>query len=534
MLNPKRSPPPDYYANNLVSFVAGVLDRHGDLLSSEEASFGHAVHQASTDSRRLFARILSRRGPLVRLDSIAYREVSNLTDALQELQELGLLAYCPPVDIRELLQLLKRKELLALFGLADTRQRKADIMEEVVSSVDADTVAFKMKRGCPWVAVRDPSSLELYQLLFFGSRHSDLSMFVLRDLGMYSFERYRLDPRHRMFDDRRSLDRMLDVYRVADAAHDALEADDAGAMISAAASMGDFDRNRIIERRRCRALNSIGRRLERLGHPDAALAVYEQSTQPPARERRVRILCKRAQRQEASALLGEILAAPLSHEEREFASRFGKRIANETGFKVECRVLSQRPEQSIEAFSAERLTARRGVGLHLESALPCTMFALAYWDWIFCDVQGAFVNEFQMAPMDLFWPDFFRAREGLVEDPLESNAPVVDLMLKTAERKRGISCALVHWPTWNHSTLDLVVRGLGEDGLRRLLRIVRADLILVRKGFPDLTLLYESGTFEFVEVKGPSDQLQPVQRVWLRTLTRAGLACKLLKWQGPA
>ena len=52
-----------------------------------------------------------------------------------------------------------------------------------------------------------------------------------------------------------------------------------------------------------------------------------------------------------------------------------------------------------------------------------------------------------------------------------------------------------------------------------------------RNGFPDLTVVYGPGNFEFVEVKGPTDQLQPGQRVWLSALEEMGLPARVLKFK---
>ena len=55
------------------------------------------------------------------------------------------------------------------------------------------------------------------------------------------------------------------------------------------------------------------------------------------------------------------------------------------------------------------------------------------------------------------------------------------------------------------------------------------DLGQVRNGMPDLFVAYGGGQFELVEVKGPSDQLQPNQRVWLSQLCELGIPCRVVK-----
>ena len=71
------------------------MERYGDILTTEEQSLGRAVQQARREARRLFARILSRRGPLSRVDSFSYLEASDVPRVLEELCDLRLLAFCP-------------------------------------------------------------------------------------------------------------------------------------------------------------------------------------------------------------------------------------------------------------------------------------------------------------------------------------------------------------------------------------------------------------------------------------------------------
>jgi hypothetical protein len=63
-------PPPDYYARNL-RFVLEAVDRQsGDLLCAEERGFVDAFQRASVPAQRLFARLVSRTGRCVRIDSL--------------------------------------------------------------------------------------------------------------------------------------------------------------------------------------------------------------------------------------------------------------------------------------------------------------------------------------------------------------------------------------------------------------------------------------------------------------------------------
>ena len=79
--------------------------------------------------------------------------------------------------------------------------------------------------------------------------------------------------------------------------------------------------------------------------------------------------------------------------------------------------------------------------------------------------------------------------------------------------------------------IETIVDAVPEDDLRHLLAIVRADLAGRRSGFPDLTIVYGPGRYEFVEVKGPTDQLQGQQRLWIQALKEHGLPVRVLRFR---
>ncbi len=78
--------------------------------------------------------------------------------------------------------------------------------------------------------------------------------------------------------------------------------------------------------------------------------------------------------------------------------------------------------------------------------------------------------------------------------------------------------------------LESVLTAVPATDLHRLARYVLQNLSRARVGFPDLLILGEPGDYEFVEVKGPTDQLQPAQRIWFKTLARLAMPARVLKF----
>lgn len=525
-------PPPDhYYADNLLLLIESVHRQYEDLLTPDERAFGDTVVALSEGAQRLFARLIGRKGPVVRVDTLAYREVARCDEALAELVEEGMVLACPEVPAEALLGRGRRAELERWYPVEGPPGRKDALVEAILARYPEAVVRSRFAWHCPWVALAAPELLELYRLLFFGDRRSDLAAFVVRDLGIVRYENYPLCRERRLFPDRASLDAWLALTRIGDYVEElgALPRTEPAALVVEA--LWHPVGGRLLEHRRSRTLNALGRRLERAGAFDEALSCYARSTASPARERTARILKRLGDDAEVEGLRATMRERPRSALERDFAERFG---APRAAPRYPVADFAWHPSYAsrVEAAAAETLAARGGAVWHLENALPLGLFGLAYWDWMFAPVDGVFVNAFQNAPIDLFWPDFFATRRGLRGDPLAlDDAALRAAMLATAESRRGIANRLVDWRALDAGTLDSVLAGIPMTDVRKLLAIVAEDLDLARSGFPDLTAVYEDGSYEFAEVKGPTDQLRHHQRLWIDRLRAADLPVRVLRFR---
>ena len=159
------------------------------------------------------------------------------------------------------------------------------------------------------------------------------------------------------------------------------------------------------------------------------------------------------------------------------------------------------------------------------------LFGLAYWDWIYAPVAEAFVNPFQVGPRDLYTPEFFATRREVCDDPLIGALPLTKRIVRTFEQKIGIANPMVNWKIFDESLLQTVIRCLGEESIRKLLQLMQPDLRQMRSGFPDLFVVKPDDDYQFVEVKGPMDQVRPNQHIWLQALASIDLPVHVLKYK---
>lgn len=535
MLTPFRPPPEDYYQNNCATLLRFVLQTYGNLLAPTETETIEGFLGASNDAQRLMARLLTRKGPLFRPDTLNYDEIEDPGGALVELSARGLIEENPTVAADELLSRLTKSELISFVPMAANKHSKSQLLQLALSGRTDAQVCRLVYQTFRVVCLCHEYVWQLLLFLYFGERRQDWSAFVLRDLGQTRYEDLVLTPQ---FESRAALTRALKYLWLSDLSRRVAESEKlTGDLLSALEPVPD---GRWLARRRNRAILRIGRYHERQADYEKALHSFSLVDGHPARERRVRILTKLGRNEAAERLIKEVLHEPSNEEEAQFVQRFGKRGA---GYQppIKKYVIGQwlnagDTQVSIEQQAGEILV-RSGYAhwvVHAENTLVRTLTGLLYWPIIFAPVQGVFTNPFQAAPNDLYEDDFFAARRQSVfehELKLEGDAGVVEMLTKTASEKFGIANDLVSWRLLARVSLHVLLEYMPAADIRRVAKFMIRNLSQRRSGLPDLFAARRDGSYELIEVKGPGDQLQPGQRVWLRHLNQLGIPASVMRLQ---
>lgn len=550
-----RSPLADgYYARNFQSLLDTVRERYDDLLTESELGLASAFDAASDPARRLYVRLISRKGPCFRVDLLSYDDVPDMLSATDELERVGLLDRAQDAEPAEVLATLRKPELVDVaVALGADRAvgnlRRNDIETGLAEQPGALRVALDR-----WPVVR-PLGAEhvlVYRLLFFGNLGQDLSEFVVRDLGIVRYEDYSLDRELRLFDKREEIDHTLALREVRHRVRDLLAeslVEDALAIAQEALSEVAWHPAGLHPTARPqldRMLSQLGRELERAGRDEEALAIYERAESPPSRERRVRVLERLERLDEARALCDAMAEEPLDETERDAARVIGRRLDRKLGLGrgakrkkrrvVELQVEAD-PERPIEALVAEHLAAEGRVALRTENWLWRSLFGLAFWDVIFEPLPGVFEHPFQSGPLDLHTADFRRRRESAVArrlDELRASEDLRSRLLPIYEEKKGIATSLVVWHPDIEDTLLQAMDLVRGRELALVAERLSRDLGRYRRGLPDLlvaaTEAEKSGPrFELWEVKGPGDHLRAEQKGWIDYLDAVGIRARLAR-----
>ena len=550
--------PEGYYVDNFEIVLATVRERYEDVLSGAELSFLGGWSTLSLAARRLYVRLVSRKGPCLRRDRVAYSEIPDLDAALAELAHAGFADDAPGAAAVELLPLLRCDELRALardLGAATApAARKPELLAALAGEVDAATLDRELRRRVDVVRPRRQDAVLAFRLLFFGNLRQDWTEFVLRDLGVVRYEPYELRAELRLFPTRAAVDDVLTLQACRDEVRGLLAAGELDAALGAGRAV--LARRAAwhpsARRHRDRVCLKLGRALERLAHGETgdeaarlygeALAFYEAAEAPPARERRARILARLGRCDDALALCAEIAAAARDETEARFAPRFAERVRRPRGEAVAPRrrrrpvaelALARRDGRAVEELALAAVAAAGGHGFFAENWLWKSLFGLAFWDVIYAPVEGAFQHPFQLGPLDLHTPDFRKARAVLVERrlaELRAQARPGPRLLAVYEAKHGTANPLVAWHEELRPRLALALERLTGEHLARVCDRLSRDVGRYRRGFPDLFVARDAAPgFELLEVKAPGDQLRPEQAAWIDYLNAHGLPASILR-----
>jgi hypothetical protein len=552
-----------YYLLNFERALAWLAERYDDLLDAHEHGFLRDFAVLPQPSRALLVRMLMRKGTLFRASRLSYDEIGCPLQAVAPLAALGWVDTEPGLTLDDLFALTTRPELQLIFADAIALipgakgLRKPDLLETLRPFYEGESEG--EERGTAahplstWHSqttdrvfhVAIAPLCERLRLMFFGNLQQDWSEFVLADLGVFQYEKVAFAPSSRAFQQRGD----VDVYLALHACREALEwlpagdaeADAIDELVAAIAAIDTS--NPWLETRRAKLLFRLGQHCERQQNWPVALAVYARCAWPGARHRRLRVLERSEQFDEAFALATQAAATPESEEEAQRVERMLPRLQRKRGERV-ARVPAARPverstlvlprpdaSQPVEYVARDHLTCDSAPVHYVENALINSLFGLLCWEPVFAALPGAFFHPFQRGPADLHAPDFHARRAeqfAACLAQLDSGA-YRETILRHLQSKAGLQSPFVFWGLLTPELVALALDCLPAAHLKlwfeRLLRDIRGN----RSGLPDLIRFWPGERrYELIEVKGPGDRLQDNQIRWLAYCEQHGMPVRVL------
>lgn len=527
--------PEGYHLENFQVLINDVHKLYGDLLNPEEKGFIHAFQNLSPPAQSLYVRLVMRKGPAFRVDSLNYNDITNLEGTLQELAKNSLIQWQPSLSLELLLPLFLKKDLVTLaklYDIAGNKLSKPDLIDTLIQSPDKNAIQEQANSLIHCITRQRDEQVNSIVLLFFGNGRQGLTEFVTNQLGIIRYEDYQIDESSRFFSSRERLDQLQQILTIQEwyeengkeTTADTIEEQllKLYELLETPQSPDDY-----IARKAQRTITRLARQLERLS-PEKALPAYRHSIAPPSRERQARILEKQGSYEEAWALINAIELSPQHPDEPEKLIPLKRKIAKKLGleldsfnndqFKEQHLTLSRNVELNIEAQLVEHLSTTDSPVMNLENQLFMGLFGLLFWDIIFKPCEGAFYNPYQLGPRDLWESDFHTKRKTAFDErfnELENRDRWIQRIINTWKAKFGTANFFVNWHCFDEPTLLTLCNHIPAANLAIVFQQMVENLGYYRNGFPDLIQLTDNG-YHLWEVKGPGDTLQSNQIRWLR------------------
>jgi len=548
--------PPKYYLDYFRYLIGFVRRLYGHLLNESELAFMDRFENLTEDAQCLFVRFSNRRGLFFRINKLNYKEIDELPAAVGELLLGGFIERLNPhheVMGGEALGTFTKPELLELLPLEPEERRplgkekKENIVRYALHELDFAEIVTSLTTRETVVKMNFEAEVMMLKYLFFGNRSSDMSEFVIRDLGKVSFERYDESKLTARFFSRKEVEDKLLISLTNEEFHDLQEAGTPPEDIYHWFMNWNETRPELTEIAipgYARLVTRVGGFLERQKLPEQAMQVYELTDKVPARERRVRLLFKSGLTDEALALCDEIALTPQNADERYFAQDFREKMLSarekKRAKKRTTRFLSD--ADSVAIPGAYRHHVEAGVMNHfLEAGRDAAftenypwrgLFGLVFWDIIYDANVSAIHHPLQRAPSDFYLPDFYLKREQGLRQRLASLVTRDDWhghIGQVFTAKYGITNVLVDWSEELRELVDRMIDLLDPEQLRLVLLEMARNLRENTRGFPDLLVWTEEGTYEFIEVKSPTDHLSAQQLHWLEFFQTIGVPARVLR-----
>ncbi|UPR54586.1 VRR-NUC domain-containing protein [Vibrio cyclitrophicus] len=525
---------PTYYLDNFNRLVEHAQTLYPDLLSDDECRWLSAYKRLTISSQCLMVRLLSRKGRWFRSDKLNYVEIPELKTALRELSYSGFIALSHPTEPHHLLinevelglHLLTKPELLNVFPVL--KSHRAAKKDELLLLLDQQPFDQFQSLTFDCIYVIESQVIDVLLLLFFANTYQDLSQFVLSDLGLNTFENYPLSKQRRFFTSRDQLNQLIqmrDIQRL----YSEGDRKDGEFLELLLNVIPEESEHRSIARKRSRLINDIARDLERLNLNDQAIFWFRQSTLPPSRERLARIYDKQGELDLMCDIVTQMKTTPSDVSELEVAIKLEDRLLRKQGHKVLRTIKPSCKEIKLE-LDLNKTRVELAVKQHFENqgwdvyfsenSFLCGLFGLAFWDVIFADVEGAFINRYQHRPLDLYHSDFVDKRTQQIEAAFQTiSKHGLNHLLDTYDEKQGIANPFVHWNHFPKALIGQSIKAIPNALVVDLFKVILSDLKLFRTGMPDL-IAFKGGEFHWIEVKGPGDKLQDNQWRWIKEFER--------------
>ncbi|MHA8067033.1 VRR-NUC domain-containing protein [Aquirufa sp. ROCK2-A2] len=544
---------PTYYWDYFDYIIKYIEKHYSNLLSDAEMEFKVSFQGLTFESQCLYLRLASRRISWFRTENLVYAEIPNISGCVEELISKGFMTKFSIENVESF------QEVLSVFSKQECTQiakkiiphskgiqqlKKNDLVLELLKAEDL-TYVFDLIQSFSSQIVR-PLALtyfSFFQFLFFGSRHRDLSDFVVRDLGHRSFVETKEENFVPYFQSRKEAVEKWNISIWRQWFYEIMPQEQVSEVIFISwkneilplkdelTELASFSFEK--------TLFEVGRYLERKNELEMALEIYQHSLQSNVIERIVRIYQKLKNWDQSIYWARIGLELSLNPKEIHFFTDFLAKLETRKSVKKVTQSLKEAEKitipsewkSNVELGVIEYFQNQGYYAAFSENRVWKSLVGLWFWDIIFDSKDLAYHHPFQTAPSHYAKEDFLVTKKVEFLDLLSmienKNELISHLNIQSKKYHTKIN-PLVDWVNLDMELIAKVVYALPSEAILAVINQIWMNLSTHSKGFPDL-FVQKGEEYVFIEVKSPNDHLSAIQYYWHDFFKQVGIEFKLIR-----
>jgi hypothetical protein len=540
-MNNKPQLKPKYYLDNFEYLLNFVIQKYKPILSDNELTFISVFSNMHEDSRALYVRLINRRKRFFQLQDLDYPEINDINLSLSTAEVSNLVnihkRFQNPIN-QDILHVFSKQELIKFASLKKVSNlSKNALIELIILEYSEHTVNNLHSNNISLIEPRFLNEVEFFKFLFFGDLDSEMSKFVIQDIGNAYFEDYDISKLKAAFISREEADEKYTAYKTYSKFRELRETLDANSLFTWIVNNEEIlkPHNENVQVIYDKLLKRAGSILEKSKFTKEALELYSHCKVDKSRERIVTLLKKEGDIQNAMQVAEEILTNPANSDEYIFANDFKDRIILNKSKKA-TRLLNEADaieisNSFINQVELGALAYYQNVGYNgffSENYVWCSFLGLVLWDFIFDKKE---LKPFQITPESFFMSDFYSRNNNVISKQFSKLC--IDKNLRRFIEKKyfekfGILNPLVYWEESLLTKLNIFIDNISAPKIILVLEEMLKNLKRNTKGFPDL-FIYKNGSYKFAEIKSPNDHLSNQQVYWFEFFKRIGIESEVIR-----
>ncbi len=527
----KKDLPPRYYLDHFRDMTGAIRKGHFSFLDEGHHSFLADFDSLSEDAQCLYVRFVNRKGKYFFREGLRYPEIGSVDAAIVELKEKRFISLPTIHDLPMIFETLAKEKLQEFcehFSIPVKKSWPKPRFLEELRNIPMEN--FPMEKLGQCLVQEKLEELSYLLFLYFGEISENLSLYTMRDLGLWS-ENKRTEFVPKFTSKAEALSHYF-YARLID------EIDTLTYDYQLIATWPEPVQEESLHLKET-LLVALGEELRKNNRLQEALWVLEKAIIHPGRERRIRLLYQMGELDKTLQELHLLMEDPSSDEELLFAEDFLERKFHQKKKTVLSQMLQdaatmpldeayfRQPEEGVR----DTLTVKGMICHHSENALWRTLFGVLFWHEIFESSLNTFHSPFERLPEELGSSQFYVKHHGAIHEKLLLlNQPesFVEYTTKLKEEKGTGKNGIFSWQEENLNAIYDLIRNAPAEKVSFILIHLAEDFHRRIKGYPDL-LVIENGEVRFIEVKAPGDSLRGHQLMQMNILRKAGFPVELLK-----